>query len=106
MESSQLVFQALSRAWDFLRQRGGQRYEVQLDPETSIPRVAQTDSPYHPDRLPTPDLKVIFPETTPGQCIIRPSGNEPVLRLFLETSYGDDNTMPQLVADLKGVLNQ
>ena len=106
MESSAQVFQALSQAWEFLRRRGCQRYEVQLDATTSLPFVTCTDSPYRPEQMPTPDLKAVFPKDTPGQCIIRPSGNEPVLRLFLETSYGDADNMQQLVADLKAAMGK
>jgi phosphomannomutase len=106
MESSAQVFQALSQAWDFLRRCGCQRYEVQLDAKTSLPFVTCTDSPYSPEQMPTPDLKAVFPKDTPGQCIIRPSGNEPVLRLFLETSYGDADNMQRLVADLKAAMGK
>lgn len=68
---------------------GGARYEVRADPALDgLERVFAATAPYDRASLPSPDLKVEFAE--PGAAagwwfVLRPSGNEPRLRLNVES---------------------
>ena len=74
---------------------GGTRYEVRPDPALGgLERVFANPAPYERTRLQSPDVKYAFP-TDGGRSgwwfVVRPSGNEPQLRLNVE-SWGTAST--------------
>ncbi|MBR4675351.1 MAG: hypothetical protein IKP00_12865 [Victivallales bacterium] len=64
---------------------GAQRYECRVDTECSAQRVFEAQGEYRPEELPAPDLKLVQDDGESGWWfVLRPSGNEPKLRLNVE----------------------
>ncbi|MBR4222620.1 MAG: hypothetical protein IKR81_15780 [Victivallales bacterium] len=64
---------------------GAQRYECRVDAECNAQRVFEAQGEYRPEELPAPDLKLVQDSGASGWWfVLRPSGNEPKLRLNVE----------------------
>ena len=91
LPSREQVFVAMREVWARLREiPGTQRYEVRVDAALGLPRAFPGEGEYHPDQIRFPDLKVVLDHGDHGWwCVVRPSGNEPKLRLNVE-AWGQD----------------
>lgn len=87
LPSREKTQEAIRMVWrDWRSVAGVQRQEIRHDASMGLPRVCAARSDYFPEHLSCPDLKV-----TMENCwfVLRPSGNEPKLRLNVE-AWGDD----------------
>jgi phosphomannomutase len=87
---------------------GALRKEVRLDPHLGLPRVFPAGSaPYQPAEMPCPDLKLQSPANEAGGCwlVLRPSGNEGMLRLNIETWGQLRNRCPELYEKTSSLLS-
>ncbi len=91
MPSAAAVHSALRQLWLDTRAPDVRRHEVRLDEECGAWRVFPADEQdrYDPENATTPDLKMIRDNGDSGWWfVLRPSGNEPRLRLNVE-AWGD-----------------
>ena len=66
------------------------RQECRLDSACNAQRVFEAEGEYRPESLPAPDLKLSMDQGESGWwLVLRPSGNEPKLRLNVE-AWGKD----------------
>ena len=83
LPSKEAIFQvlrAVAKAFS-----GAQRYECRVDAECNAQRVFEAQEEYRPEELPAPDLKLVQDDGERGWWfVLRPSGNEPKLRLNVE----------------------
>ncbi len=92
-EKSQ-VYPVMSAIWEhFAKVPGVQRLEVRADADLGgLNRAFPANTPYDPAALPFPDLKCILDNGDSGWWfVVRPSGNEPRLRLNVE-AWGENCT--------------
>ncbi|MBO4618650.1 MAG: hypothetical protein J5654_00925 [Victivallales bacterium] len=91
LPSREQVYTALQEVWEQLqRVPGTQRVEIRIDPELGLPRAFPGGTQYEPQAIRFPDLKVVVDHGDSGWwCVVRPSGNEPKLRLNVE-AWGKD----------------
>jgi len=86
LESRDKINAILKLLWEYFKHLGCKRYEVAPDATLGLLSVHETEGEYLPENLSAPDLKIM--STVPdgaGWCVVRPSGNEPALRFFIET---------------------
>ncbi len=89
LPSMQDALQAISRVWE-THGRGGRRMEVRTDGICKAQRVFPAEGAYDPSSMEVPDLKVCQGDGSAGSWfVLRPSGNEPKLRLNVE-AWGED----------------
>ncbi len=86
MESTEATRQAMAKVAKAMEERGGGcRREVRFDDTLQAQRVYSSSLPYDPQSLGAPDLKFHFSQGDDGWWfVLRPSGNEPKLRLNVE----------------------
>lgn len=90
LSSPEQVLPVLQRTWEENRPLATARHEVRTDPALGLDRVFPGAGDYSPAQLAAPDLKVIREQSSGGWWfVLRPSGNEPKLRLNVE-AWGDD----------------
>ena len=83
LPSKEAIFQVLCTAAQAFP--GAQRYECRMDEECKAQRVFEAQGDYRPEALPAPDLKLMQDNGVSGWWfVLRPSGNEPKLRLNVE----------------------
>lgn len=107
MESTEATRQAILEIARSFQGRGGFRREVRTDPALHAQRVFSSTAPYAPETLGAPDLKFLFPDGEKGWWfVLRPSGNEPKLRLTAE-AWGENAPLhcQSQVARLEKLLN-
>ncbi|MGN0866961.1 MAG: hypothetical protein ACI4SG_04715 [Oligosphaeraceae bacterium] len=91
MKSTDATRQAMVAVAKAMEERGGGcRREVRMDEALRAQRVFSSSLPYDPRTLGAPDLKFHFSHGDGGWWfVLRPSGNEPKLRLNVEAWGGD-----------------
>lgn len=97
---------ALMAVWKDCSAKKLQRYEVRLDQNLGAQRIFPTDGAYEPDKMAAPDLKMVQDNGGSGWWfVLRPSGNEPKLRLNVE-AWGEDScaVCKARVAELEAVV--
>ncbi len=97
---------ALVAIWKQTAAPGIQRLEAQNDPACGAQRVFPNEGPYDPQTAAAPDLKMLCNQGEQGWWfVLRPSGNEPKLRLNVE-AWGDDapNSCAQKTAELDAMI--
>ena len=83
LPSKEAIFQVLCKAAQAFP--GATRYECRVDEECGAQRVFEAQGTYRPEALPAPDLKLVQDDGASGWWfVLRPSGNEPKLRLNVE----------------------
>ncbi len=88
--SREEVLPVMSSVWRSENAEGVRRFEVAVDPELKVQRVFENNGEYVPDALAAPDLKMQSGDAESGWWfVLRPSGNEPCLRLNVE-AWGKD----------------
>lgn len=88
------IFQKMSFVWEAVSAQvpGMVRQEVALDQDLNLYRVFSAEAPYAPAQLKFPDLKGLCEEDggkSGWWFVVRPSGNEPKLRLNVE-AWGEN----------------
>lgn len=90
LSSPEEVLPVLLRTWKENQALATARYEVRTDPALGLDRVFLGEGDYCPAELAAPDLKMVCDRAGSGWWfVLRPSGNEPKLRLNVE-AWGDD----------------
>ena len=90
LSSPEEILPVLMQTWKENRALATARHEVRTDPDLDLDRVFPATGDYRPAELAAPDLKVVCDRATGGWWfVLRPSGNEPKLRLNVE-AWGDD----------------
>ena len=88
--SSEEIAPVMTAVWKAENNDGIRRFEVAVDPDLGVQRVFENNGEYKPQSLPAPDLKMQCDEGDKGWWfVLRPSGNEPKLRLNVE-AWGKD----------------
>ncbi len=83
LPSKEAIFQVLRAAANAFPD--ARRYECRIDTECNAQRVFEAKGDYCPEELPAPDLKLVLERGEKGWWfVLRPSGNEPKLRLNVE----------------------
>lgn len=94
LSGAEQIFPVMRQVWQSNQSQVVERHEVRLDPDLLLERVfvAQPQEEYCPDKLAAPDLKMLYGNQKEGCCfVLRPSGNEPKLRLNVE-AWGNNAT--------------
>ena len=91
LPSREQVYAALQDVWGKLQEiPGAQRIEIRIDEALGLPRAFPGGAQYDPQAIRFPDLKVVVDHGDSGWwCVVRPSGNEPKLRLNVE-AWGEN----------------
>ena len=84
LKSSDEVLPVMTAVWKAENKDGVCRFEVAQDPKLGVQRVFENNGEYKPQSLPAPDLKMQYDGEEGWWFVIRPSGNEPKLRLNVE----------------------
>ena len=84
LKSSDEVLPVMTAVWKAENKDGVRRFEVAQDPNLGVQRVFENNGEYQPQNLPAPDLKMQYDGEEGWWFVIRPSGNEPKLRLNVE----------------------
>lgn len=90
LASKEATRQALVKVWQATQAPGIQRFEARQDTACGAQRIFASDAPYDPAVIAAPDLKMLSRKGDSGWWfVLRPSGNEPKLRLNVE-AWGED----------------
>ena len=90
LKSSDEIIPLMTSVWKSENKPNTRRFEVALDSSLGVQRVFENNGEYKPLELPAPDLKMQCGDGKAGWWfVIRPSGNEPKLRLNVE-AWGED----------------
>lgn len=103
----QTMFDRMRRIWELWRAKPGTVAQtVQTDPDTGLQMPAVLAGDYHPETLRFPDLKIICDHGGSGWwLVVRPSGNEPKLRLNLEAwGPGCAGLCRELTDEIRGIM--
>ena len=84
LKSSDEVLPVMTAVWKAENKDDVRRFEVAQDPKLGVQRVFENNGEYMPQNLPAPDLKMQRDGEEGWWFVIRPSGNEPKLRLNVE----------------------
>ena len=106
LPSKEAIFQVLCKAAQAFP--GATRYECRVDEECGAQRVFEAQGTYRPEALPAPDLKLVQDDGASGWWfVLRPSGNEPKLRLNVEAWGNNASTDCQkMVKDVDALILQ
>ena len=84
------IRRAIVKVFESEKGTGVQRQEVRFDETIGAQRVFTAEADYDPARIAAPDLKMVHDDGKSGWWfVLRPSGNEPKLRLNVE-AWGPD----------------
>lgn len=85
LNTQEEVLPVMRTVWNDENKPGIRRFEVAEDPQLKVQRVFENNGQYTPEKLPAPDLKMQYSDNDGGWWfVLRPSGNEPRLRLNVE----------------------
>ena len=108
MADQEAVQKALQAVWKKYRQDGVVRYGVRQDDEIGAQRVFVCEDDYNAETLAAPDLKMVCDNRTSGWWfVLRPSGNEPKLRLNVEAwGAGAAKKCASLTKEIEAILKK
>ena len=106
LPSKEAIFQVLCKTANAFPK--ATRYECRVDEECGAQRVFEAQGDYRPEALPAPDLKLVKDDGASGWWfVLRPSGNEPKLRLNVEAWGNNASTDCQkMVKDVDALILQ